>query len=215
MSTPQIPSGNDGRAGWPKIAAGVGLTLVSALAIVNSVGLSRLAEQTRSSAQSAHVQALVARVGDLEQQAEAFKRQAKPSTQADIDAARQALEGRLSQLEQAQAGDDRAGDLGALQARVGDIEARLKKATPPATAAPRRAAEAAQPKVPEPPFTVVGVELRGGERFLSVTAPKAASVSDMRLLREGDAVGAWHLQTIGTHAAVFRVDGQVQRIALP
>jgi hypothetical protein len=57
--------------------------------------------------------------------------------------------------------------------------------------------------VPEPPFNVVGVELRGGERFLSVTAPKASSVLDVWLLREGDAVGAWHLLAIEC-AAVSR-----------
>ena len=32
---------------------------------------------------------------------------------------------------------------------------------------------------------------------------------------EGDAIGAWQLQVIEAHAAVFRVDGQTQRIALP
>ena len=56
---------------------------------------------------------------------------------------------------------------------------------------------------------------RGGERFLSVTAPKASSVLDVWLLREGDAVGAWHLLAIEARAAVFRVDGQTQRLALP
>ena len=101
--------------------------------------------------------------------------------------------------------------LQALQARVGDIEARMKRTA----AAPRRTAELAKPKLPEPPFNVVGVELRGGERFLSVTAPKASSVLDVWLLREGDAVGAWHLLAIEARAAVFRVDGQAQRIALP
>jgi hypothetical protein len=40
-------------------------------------------------------------------------------------------------------------------------------------------------------------------------------VRELRLLREGDAIGAWQLQVIEAHAAVFRVDGQTQRIALP
>jgi hypothetical protein len=75
--------------------------------------------------------------------------------------------------------------------------------------------EPAKPKLPEPPFSVVGVELRGGERFLSVASLKASSVLDVWLLRAGDAVGAWHLQAIEARAAVFRVDGQTQRIALP
>jgi hypothetical protein len=71
------------------------LVLVSAIAIVDSVGLSRLIEQSRSSAQDAQVQALATRVSDLEHQAEAAKRQPKPVVQGDFDAARQALEERL------------------------------------------------------------------------------------------------------------------------
>ena len=59
------------------------------------------------------------------------------------------------------------------------------------------------------------LELRGGERFLSIAAPGVAAVRELRLLREGDAIGAWQLQVIEAHAAVFRVDGQTQRIALP
>lgn len=214
MTTPQMLAPEERRARWPKIAAGVGLALVSALAIVNSVGLARLTEQSRASAQDAHVQALGTRVGELEQQAEAFKRQPKPVTQADLDAARQALEARLSQVEQAQATQSPSADLDALRTRIDHIEARLKKSATPATV-PRRTVEPAKPKVPEPPFSVVGVELRGGERFLSVAAPKASSVLDVWLLREGNAVGAWHLQAIEARAAVFRVDGQTQRIALP
>ena len=150
------------------------------------------------------MQALNTRVAELEQQAAASKNQPKPVTQPDFEAARKALDERLTQVEQAQAADAHAGDLQALQARMGDLEARMKR-----TAAP------AKPKVPEPPFNVVGVELRGGERFLSVTAPKASSVLDVWLLREGDAVGAWHLLAIEARAAVFRVDGQTQRLALP
>lgn len=211
MTTPQMLSPEERRARWPKIAAGVWLALVSVLVVVNSVGLSRLTEQSRASALDAHVQALGTRVGNLEQQAEAVKRQPKPVAQADLDAVRQAVETRLTQLEQAQ---PPSADLDALRSRVGDIEARLKKAAAPA-AGPRRAAEPVKPKVPEPPFNIVGVELRGGERFLAVAAPTASSVLDMWLLREGDAVGTWHLQAIEARAAVFRVDGQMQRIALP
>ena len=43
----------------------------------------------------------------------------------------------------------------------------------------------------------------------------ATSLGSVRLLREGDAEGGWHLQSIEARAAVFRVDGQVQRLAVP
>lgn len=212
MNIPQMLSNGDGRVHWLKIAAAGWLLLVSAIAIVNSVGLARLIEQHRANVQDAHVQALTTRVGDLEQQAEAARHQPKPIAQPDLDAARQALEERLSRIEQAQA-EPRGDDVQALQARMAAIEARLK--APPSPARPRKMVEAPKPKVPEPPFDVVGLELRGGERFLSITAPGATALAGARLLREGDTVGAWQLQAIEARTAVFRVDGQTLRIAVP
>ena len=214
MSLPQMSPDGAGRPRWLKIAAGVWLVLVSAIAIVDSVGLSRLIEQSRSSAQDAQVQALATRVSDLEHQAETAKRQPKPVVQGDFDAARQALEERLAHVEQAQAADAHGEDIKALQARVGVLEARLKKRAPSATA-PRKTAEATKPKVPEPPFDVVGLELRGGERFVSIASRGATALTDLRLLREGESIGAWQLQAIDAHAVVFRVDDQTVRVALP
>ena len=214
MSLPQMPPDGAGRPRWLKIAAGVWLVLVSGIAIVDSVSLSRLIEQSRSSAQDAQVQALATRVSDLEHQAEAAKRQPKPVVQGDFDAARQALEERLAHVEQAQATDAHGDDIKALQARVGVLEARLKSRALSATTS-RKTAETAKPKVPEPPFNVVGLELRGGERFVSIASRGATALTDLRLLREGESIGAWQLQAIDAHAVVFRVDDQTVRVALP
>ena len=214
MNLPQMSPDGAGHPRWLKIAAGVWLVLVSAIAIVDSVGLSRLIEQSRSSAQDAQVQALATRISDLEHQAEAAKRQPKPVVQGDFDAARQALEERLAHVEQAQATDAHGDDIKALQARVGVLEARLKSRALSATTS-RKTAETAKPKVPEPPFNVVGLELRGGERFVSIASRGATALIDLRLLREGESIGAWQLQAIDAHAAVFRVDNQTVRLALP
>ena len=132
MSLPPMSPDGAGRPRWLKIAAGVWLVLVSVIAIVDSVGLSRLIEQSRSSAQDAQVQAVATRVSDLERQAEAAKHQPKPVAQGDFDAARQALEERLAHVEQAQATDAHGDDIKALQARVGVLEARMRKAAPSA-----------------------------------------------------------------------------------
>ena len=212
MNTPRISFDNE-RVRWPKIAAAVWLLLVSVLTIVNSVGLSRVVEQTRTSAQDAHVQAIAARVDELGQQAEAAKHQPKPIAQAELDSARQALDERLSHIEQAQAVDAHGEAVQALQVRVSAIEARLKKAL--LATAPHRTADAPKPKALELPFNVVGLELRGGERFVSIAVPGAGSLRDVQLLREDESVGAWQLQTIEAHAAVFRMDGQTLRVAVP
>ena len=123
----------------------------------------------------------------------------------------------MARIEQSQAAEDHSSQVQALQARIGAMEYQLKKTAPPAAAIPRRITESPKPKpkTPEAPFQVIGLELRGGERFLCVATPGAATVRDLQLLREGDTVGAWHLQSIDVHAAVFRVDGQTLRVAVP
>ena len=213
MTFPQAPSERHSRTRWLKIAAAFWLLLISAVAVINSVGLSRLAEQTQSSAQDAQVKALGLRVADLAQQADADKRRPAPISQAEFATARQALDERMTRLEEAD--EALAVDLQTLQARVNGIETRLEKARQVASAARPRAPVATKPKVPEPPFRVLGVELRGGERFLSITSTAAASLAGARLLREGDAEGGWQLQSIEAQAGVFQVNGQTQRVAVP
>ncbi|MCB1940267.1 MAG: hypothetical protein KDE64_13850, partial [Rhodocyclaceae bacterium] len=83
------------------------------------------------------------------------------------------------------------------------------------SAARPRAPVATKPKVPEPPFRVLSVELRGGERFLSITSTAAVSLAGTRLLREGDTEGGWQLQSIEAQAGVFQVNGQTHRVAVP
>ena len=51
MTLPQAPAERNSRRRWLKVAAAFWLLLISAVALINSVGLSRLAEQTQSSAQ--------------------------------------------------------------------------------------------------------------------------------------------------------------------
>ena len=215
MTFSQAPSERSSRTRWLKIAATVWLLLTSTLAVVNSVGLSRLTEQAEASAQDPQVQALGLRLADLEQQVDADRRRPASLSQADFATAQQVLDERIARIEAAQSADSLAIDLQTLQARVHGIETRLEKARKTTAVAARRAPEATKPPVPVPPFQVVGVELRGGERFLSVAPMAATSLGSVRLLREGDAEAGWHLQSIEARAAVFRVDGQVQRLAVP
>ena len=161
MTFPQAPSERDSRTRWLRISAAFWLLLISAVALIDSVGLSRLAEQTQSSAQDAQVNALGLRVADLERQADADKRRPAPISQAEFANARQALDERMTRLEEADETRALAVDLQTLQARVNGIETRLEKTRQVASAARPRAPVATKPKVPEPPFRVLGVELRG------------------------------------------------------
>lgn len=215
MTFPQAPEAGR-RTRWFKIAAGIWLLLISLIAVVNSVGISRLTEQARRDTQETQIKALAGQVAELAQQAEAGKRQPKPVSQVEVATVRQALETRLTSLEQAQVDTAHASDLQALQDRVGVVETRQQELRSAAPAALRpRVPVVVKSKVPTPPFRVVGLELRGGERFLSIAALATNSLASVRLLREGDSDSGWQLQSIEAHAALFLVNGQPQRVALP
>ena len=67
-----------------------------------------------------------------------------------------------------------------------------------------------------PPFTVIGIEYRGGERFLSVAPPGSTQLNQIYLIRPGDAVAgtAWRLNTLEGRSARFDVAGTPQTVTV-
>jgi hypothetical protein len=65
-----------------------------------------------------------------------------------------------------------------------------------------------------PPFTVIGIEYRGGERFLSVAPTGSTQLSQIYLIRPGDAVAgtAWRLNALDGKSARFDVAGTPQTV---
>ena len=115
MTFPEAPYERTPRTRWFRIAAAFWLLLISAVALINSIGLSRLAEQIQGSAQDAQANALGLRVADLEQQAEADKRRPVPISHTEFATARQALDERMTRLEKAEEARALAVDLQTLQ----------------------------------------------------------------------------------------------------
>ena len=164
----QAPSERNSRTRWLKIAAAFWLLLISAVALINNVGLSPARRTDPEQRTGCAGQGAGLRVADLEHQANADKRRPVPISQAEFANARQALDERMTRLEEAD--EARAlcpSTLQTLLARVNAIETRLEKTRQVASAARPRTPVATKPKVPEPPFRVLGVELRG-RRALSV-----------------------------------------------
>ena len=77
--------------------------------------------------------------------------------------------------------------------------------SPPKTVIRKKPTPAPQP----PPFTVIGIEYRGGERFLSVAPPGSTQLSQINLIRPGDGVTgtAWKLKSMDGRLAHFEVAG--------
>ncbi|WP_447784964.1 chemotaxis protein [Pseudomonas germanica] len=115
-----------------------------------------------------------------------------------------------------------AADMTALRARLEQVEQQLlelktQPSTPPSTARakPKKTARP-KPDPLSPPFSVLSVESRGGERFLAVAPHDSRSLMDVRLLHSGEQLGAWHLKVLGPNAAIFAVTAQPdQTVHLP
>ena len=114
-------------------------------------------------------------------------------------------------------------DLTALRARLEQVEQQLldlrtKPFPPPPTPSATKPKKTARPKpVPlSPPFSVLGVESRGGERFLAVAPHDSRSLIDVRLLHSGEQLGAWYLKVLEPNSAIFAVAAQPdQTVHLP
>ncbi|MGR0116425.1 hypothetical protein [Ralstonia pseudosolanacearum] len=217
MSLPQDQT-SPNRARWITITMVAGWLAFGVVAVIGALCLSRQDETARAQAhQSVQLHEFTGRLSALEQQIETNKRLPPALPQAEFAATRQALEARLTQIEQAQPGFASTTELEGLRTRVNALETNQTKATQAnATAAhPPAPRKRSKPEALEPPFHVIGVELRGGVRFLSVRPHGSAALGDVHLLREGGAEGTWLLQSIDAHVAQFRVHGQPQHVPLP
>lgn len=112
-----------------------------------------------------------------------------------------------------------------LQATFQDfVKSRPKPAPAPAPvkavkskAPPARKVEAiTKPLESPPPFTVVGVEYRGGERFLSVAPPGSTRLSQLYLVRPGDTIDGsnWRLSSLDDSRAQFSINGTSRIVPL-
>ncbi|NQD91198.1 hypothetical protein HP532_00850 [Pseudomonas sp. CrR25] len=192
------------------------LLLISGAVVIDHVALSGLATQVETSAPSLQVAVLEKRLAELVQQVEHTRQQPDALPQTRYEAERQAMEHRLNAIEEALGSQPAADNLLPLQARIEQLEARLSALRPATLTAPRpRAASPAKPMAIEPPFQVIGAELRAGERFLLILPAAADALAQVRLLRPGEAEVGWHLEAIERNTAVFRHGDDSRRLPIP
>lgn len=198
---------------WFRASATTWVLLVSLLTVVNSAAVLHLAQSSaptdppaRSEALSRQVDALAERLRTVESQ--------RPPPPVDHTDELIVLRQRLDTVEQALPGSAVQADAPALYARMDRLESKIgrlnRPARPPHKSAP--APKAAQ--AVEPPFVALTVELRGGERFVSVAPRGATSLSQVRLLRVGESEAGWRLDAITSDRAVFRLNDQMRSFTL-
>ncbi|KPY11842.1 MULTISPECIES: hypothetical protein [Pseudomonas syringae group] len=182
------------------------------------------------------VNAITQRINGVDDRLDAAS-QRKSVTIDDFRAGQQALSNRIDAFQalvkQAQDAAQQAAatmqEVVVMGARIEELQVKLQDlraakpasvqitAAKPKTPAPSRKATA-QAKAPEapPPFSVVGVEYRGGERFLSVAPPGSTQLSQLNLIRPGDMVAGsnWQLNSLDDSRALFSINGSPRILPL-
>jgi hypothetical protein len=182
--------------------------------------LVRVERSMHSNEQPAELAQLSARYASLARDVHDLKTTPRADSEASIATLKADWEPRLSALESGALTLATAQDVAQLTERVETIETRLSRVLrkPTSAAAPSAASSTAISPLPaklDPPFIPLGIELRGGERFLSILPANASSIAQARVLRPGDREENWILERLDHDAAQFRVDGQLQRLSVP
>ncbi|HAF2412751.1 TPA: hypothetical protein G8N70_003080 [Salmonella enterica] len=203
------------RLPWFRLIAAVWLLALSIGLVIVFLDVMHPATPPVETPHPGQLEALSARLSQAEQQLAAIRHQATPVMPEALAMVRSELESRLTRIEASLSDDSTKQSLSALQNRMEKLESRPA----PVKAAPsvsRPSHTVPKPvKVPGPPFQVMGVELRGGERFLTVLASGTDSLNQVRLLRAGESIGNWILESIGTGRATFRVQGKIRQVVVP
>jgi outer membrane murein-binding lipoprotein Lpp len=198
-----------------RVAAVTWLLLISAVVVIDHVILSTRADRTEDAVPAMQLSELEAQLAELAREIEQQRQGPAALRWERYESERVALDQRLAALEQA-LNDRPTVDLEPLQTRIDRLEVRLATVRSAPTAASRPPVRApARPRHVEPSFRVIGVELRAGERFLSILPTDAAALAQARLLRAGETETGWRLEVIEDGGAVFRHGDEVRRLTVP
>ena len=205
----------------PQILALLWLIALSVFAVVQESRLSALTPNGDDSLQTTQIAVLETRLNELSSQ---LASQPESLTQANWHTIEQTWQQRLDALEQRLPATDTdsasatAEALSRLSERLDQFDARLETLrsppVPPPTP-PSRSPRPIKPQTLAPPFTLLGVELRGGEQRLSIAPSGSATLAQVRLLRLGDHEGDWVLIALDSRHATFRVGNQQRQFPLP
>ena len=198
------------------VATTTWLLLVSATVVIDHVVLSNLAEATKDHTPAMRIAVLEGRMDDLAQQLEQHRQRPTALPQTRYESERRALDQRIAAIEAALGDRPTTDALESMQARLERIEARLATARPTPSASVRpRAPAPVKPRPVEPEFQVIGVDLRAGEHFVAILPTSASALTQVRLLRPGEAEAGWRLYAIERSTAVFRHGDETHRLSIP
>ncbi|MGY2198450.1 hypothetical protein [Pseudomonas gingeri] len=221
------------------LVQGATLALLAGIALYLGGKLSTLSTEVHSRPSADHLESLQQQLQTVDAELEAL-RQSSAALQAESRRAEQVLLKRLGALETGNRSvDTLASGLAALGARVENSEgtlltlkARLEShpvASVPALATASVTSAGGEPAARskarprarkttaavQPPFTIVGLESRGGESFLAVAPSGQPQLAAIELLRPGMAFSGWRLNTLESGKALWRrPDGSALSVSI-
>jgi len=226
MNLPKLPSRK-------KILISLGALALGGTLAFQQYELASMRSTLSEAADKTTIKALQGRLSNIDDRLDTVA--GKPMVSMDdFRASQQALSARIDVVQAATAQAQElartsasASELVMLKADVEALNGRLQKVTtsrpavtttkPPAPPKPRPKAAAAKvapaPQTP-PPFQMVGLEYRGGERFLAIAPSGSTRLSQIYLIRPGEFVSGstWHLKSVNDRTATFDVDGATRTL---
>lgn len=103
-----------------------------------------------------------------------------------------------------------------VQKELAELKRKVEPRPEPTAKKTSRQPVAAKPKkIIAPPFSLIGIEYRGGEAFLAVAPTQPIQLSDVQLMRVGDWRGDWRLSSLEPATAGFELgDGRKHTVKL-
>ncbi|WP_178120048.1 methyl-accepting chemotaxis protein [Pseudomonas sp. MN1F] len=216
-----------------------GLLILGAIIVFQQYQLSTLSRTVNGAAEKVSIDALQNRVSAIDDRLDTVS--GKPLvTMEDFRISQQALSSRIDAVQatatqahaaaaEATRSSATAGDLLVLKADLESLDGKLQKMSKPqaqATAPAPKTSSKPKPKpapvkappIPQdpPPFQMVGLEYRGGERFLSVAPTGSTRLSQIYLIRPGEVVSGsnWRLRAVDERTATFDAGGTTRTLSI-
>lgn len=188
------------------------LTLTSVVLATHQASLSRLEGSVQEQADSVTLQLFEERLIELERSNFDTSHNPMTVTQTQFNQTTDALSRRIDVMHTAIAGAAAMADLQTLKDQLQQLESKYQTTTPSPAPSKLKLKPRKASKPTEPSFQIIGRELRGGERFLSINPLGSQSLEQSRILRIGETYAGWRLQGFDVQTAEFVVDGELRRL---
>ncbi|KHS81966.1 MULTISPECIES: hypothetical protein [Pectobacterium] len=195
----------------------VWLGVLTALAFLNYHATADLVKREQADASLQQIQVLEGRLTELADSIQALEARPVPASATALRSMQHSLETRIAQMEQTQENYASTQVVQTLRDELAQLKSQQKAAIQSALTTSRTTNPAVTaPKKMPFPFRILGLELRAGQRMVSIAPASGESApAQIQIVLPGETVSQWRLETINGDTAIFSRAGQTRRLAIP